>query len=40
MPEVGERILVTNTTPLIALTAARGGPDVLRFWYARIVVPL
>ena len=40
MPEPGERTLVTNTTPLIALTAATGGLDVLRFLYARVVVPL
>ena len=40
MPEPGERTLVTNTTPLITLTAATGGQDVLRFLYARVVVPL
>jgi len=40
MPEAGERILVTNTTPLIALTAATGGLHVLRFLYERVVVPL
>lgn len=34
------RALVTNTTPLIALTAATGGLDVLRFLYGRVVVPL
>ena len=28
MPESGGRSLVTNTTPLIALTAATGGLDV------------
>lgn len=32
--------LVTNTTPLIALTAAMGDLDVLRFLYQRVVVPL
>ena len=39
MPERNQT-LVTNTTPLIALTAATGGLDVLRFLYARVVVPL
>jgi hypothetical protein len=28
MLEPGERSLVTNTTPLIALTTATGGPEV------------
>lgn len=32
--------LVTNTTPLIALTAATGSLDVLNFLFARVVVPL
>lgn len=40
MPEPGGRSLVTNTTPLIALTAATGGLDVLRFLFERVVVPL
>ena len=40
MPEFGVRSLVTNTTPLIALTAATGGLDVLRFLFERVVVPL
>lgn len=31
--------LVTNTTPLIALSAALGSLDVLRFLYRRVVVP-
>jgi len=39
MPERNQT-LVTNTTPLIALTAATGSLDVLRFLYARVVVPL
>ena len=39
MPEVS-RWLVTNTTPLIALTAATGNLDVLKFLYRRVVVPL
>jgi predicted nucleic acid-binding protein len=34
------RTLVTNTTPLIALTAATGGLDVLRHLYGRVIVPL
>ena len=34
------QVLVTNTTPLIALTAATGSLDVLRFLYTRVVVPL
>lgn len=33
-------VLVTNTTPLIALTAATGGLDVLKFLYQRVVVPM
>ena len=39
MPEVS-RWLVTNTTPLIALTAATGNLDVLKFLYGRVLVPL
>lgn len=31
--------LVTNTTPLLALTAATDSLDVLRFLYKRVVVP-
>lgn len=38
MPEQAKSI-VTNTTPLIALTAATGSLDVLRELYARVVVP-
>lgn len=34
------RCLVSNTTPLIALTAATGGLDVLRHLYQRVVVPM
>jgi predicted nucleic acid-binding protein len=34
------RCLVSNTTPLIALTAATGGLEVLRHLYQRVVVPL
>lgn len=34
------RCLVSNTTPLIALTAATGSLDVLRHLYQRVVVPL
>jgi predicted nucleic acid-binding protein len=33
------KAVVTNTTPLFALTAATGGLDVLRSLYARVVVP-
>lgn len=33
-------VLVTNTTPLIALTSATGGLGVLQFLYSRVVVPL
>ena len=32
--------IVTNTTPLIAISAAMGSLDVLRFLYNRVVVPL
>ena len=39
MPERGQ-VLVTNTTPLIAITAAIGSLDVLKFLYSRVVVPL
>lgn len=38
MPE-RNRTLVTNTTPLIALCAATGALDVLRFLYDRVIVP-
>lgn len=34
------QVLVTNTTPLIALSAATGSLDVLSFLYSRVVVPL
>jgi len=33
------RVIVTNTTPLIALTAATGNLGVLRSLYARVIVP-
>lgn len=33
------KIIVTNTTPLIALTAATGNLDILRQLYMRVVVP-
>ena len=33
------KALVTNTTPLIALTAALGNLDILKFMYARVLVP-
>jgi predicted nucleic acid-binding protein len=33
-------LLVSNTTPLIALAAATGSLDVLKALYARVVVPL
>ncbi|MFM2058772.1 MAG: hypothetical protein RLY71_3157 [Pseudomonadota bacterium] len=39
MPDLAARVLVSNTTPLIALTAAIGGLDVLRHLYTRVVVP-
>lgn len=39
MPE-SERVIVTNTTPLIALTVATGSLDILRALYDRVVVPL
>ena len=39
MPERGQ-VLVSNTTPLIAITAATGSLDVLKFLYSRVVVPL
>jgi predicted nucleic acid-binding protein len=34
-----EAVLVSNTTPLLALTAAMGNLDVLKFLYQRVVVP-
>ena len=40
MPDPVGRSLVTNTTPLIALTAATGGLDVMRFLFDRVVAPL
>ena len=33
-------VLVSNTTPLIALTAALGSLDILKFMYGRVVIPL
>lgn len=33
------RVVVTNTTPLIALTAATGSLDILRTIYTRVIVP-
>jgi predicted nucleic acid-binding protein len=33
------RVIVTNTTPLIALTAATVNLDVLRALYTQVVVP-
>lgn len=33
------KTIVTNTTPLIALTAATGNLDVLQHLYARVIVP-
>lgn len=39
MPE-GGRIIVTNTTPLIALAVATDSLDILRALYDRVVVPL
>lgn len=33
-------VLVSNTTPLIALTAALGSLDILKFMYNRVVIPL
>ncbi len=33
------KVVVTNTTPLIALTAATGHLEVLRALYSRVVVP-
>jgi predicted nucleic acid-binding protein len=38
MPE-RSAVLVSNTTPLIALTAALGSLDILKFMYVRVVVP-
>lgn len=38
MPDPAE-VVVTNTTPLIALVAATGGLDILRAVYAKVIVP-
>lgn len=38
MPEQA-KVIVTNTTPLIALTAATGSLDVLHVLYTRVIVP-
>ena len=38
MPD-STKVVVINTTPLIALTAAIGNLDVLRTLYTRVVVP-
>lgn len=37
MPET--RVVVVNTTPLIALSAAMGSLDVLKALYDRVIVP-
>lgn len=34
------KVVVCNTTPLIALTAALGSLDVLKLLYSRVIVPL
>lgn len=34
------KVVVCNTTPLIALTAALGSLDVMQFLYKRVIVPL
>lgn len=38
MPEQA-RVVVTNTTPLIALTAATGNLEILRTLYTKVIVP-
>jgi predicted nucleic acid-binding protein len=38
MPDQAKTI-VTNTTPLIALTAATGSLEILRMLYTRVIVP-
>jgi predicted nucleic acid-binding protein len=38
MPE-RSAVLVSNTTPLIALTAALGSLDILKYMYVRVLVP-
>jgi len=38
MPDQAKEVVI-NTTPLIALTAATGSLDVLRFLYSKVVVP-
>ena len=39
LPTHDRKVLVTNTTPLIALSAALGSLDILQWLYARVVVP-
>lgn len=39
MPD-NRRVIVTNTTPLIALAVGLGNLDILRSLYSRVVVPL
>ena len=34
-----DKILVTNTTPIISMVAATGSLDVFKFLYSRVVVP-
>lgn len=38
MPDAG-RVLVTNTTPLIALAVATGSLDIFQTLYSRVLVP-
>lgn len=39
MPEQRQSVLVTNTTPLLTLTAATGSLDILQSLYERVIVP-
>ncbi len=38
MPDAN-KVLVTNTTPIISMVAATGGLDAFKFLYSRVVVP-
>jgi len=39
MPEARRSVIITNTTPLLAVSAATGSLEILRGLYERVIVP-